>query len=288
MKNLYFICVSLLLAAFSVQAEDNNVFRHYSLSVGVGTTGVTGDLGTMVTDHLGLRGGVDYMPKFTYNTWLDMSFVNQYVATAADQYGVQIPANILEQYGLPDKVQVEGKYDNFTGHALLDIHPVKSSGFRFTVGAYIGKSDIVTVANKEPFMNPEYAGKAGIDLSRKGSSPMEKYTIVTDAAGNLDAKVKVNGFKPYLGIGFGRAVPKNRIGLQFDLGVQFWGKPELQTNLMYYDGEVGDFVTRYEKVEKGRITREDKDYKDVRDYLKTAEGIFAYPVLTFRLVGRIF
>ena len=139
-------------------------------------------------------------------------------------------------------------------------------------------------------MNPEYAGKAGIDLSKTGSSVMAKYTIVSDAQGNIDAKVKVNGFKPYIGIGFGRAVPRNRVGVQFDLGVQFWGKPELQTNVMYYDGELGDFVTRYEKVEKGRITRshEDKDYKDLRNALKTAEAITVYPVMTVRFVGRIF
>jgi hypothetical protein len=64
----------------------------------------------------------------------------------------------------------------------------------------------------------------------------------------------------------------------------------LQTNLMYYDGEMGDFVTRYEKVQKGRITRanEDKDYKDLRDALKTIEAISVYPVLTVRLVGRLF
>jgi hypothetical protein len=43
-------------------------------------------------------------------------------------------------------------------------------------------------------------------------------------------------------------------------------------------------------VEKGRITRanEDKDYKDLRDAMKTIEAIGVYPVLTLRLVGRIF
>jgi hypothetical protein len=188
------------------------------------------------------------------------------------------------------EVDLEGKLNMGDFSLMFDWYPWKSSSFRITAGAYIGKSDVVTVTNKEPFMNPEYAGKAGIDLSRTGSNIMEKYTIVTDAAGNVDAKLKVNGFKPYIGIGFGRAVPRKSIGLQFDLGVQFWGKPELQTNLMYYDGEQGDFVTRYEKIEKGRITRsnEDKDYKDLRDAVKTIEAISVYPVLTLRFVGRIF
>ena len=61
MRRICFICVTLMFAALATHAGDNNnVFSHYSLSVGIGTTGVTGDLGTMVTDYLGLRGGVDY------------------------------------------------------------------------------------------------------------------------------------------------------------------------------------------------------------------------------------
>lgn len=280
MKNLYFICVSLLLAAFSVQAEDNNVFRHYSLSVGVGTTGVTGDLGTMVTDHLGLRGGVDYMPNFTYNTWLDMSFVNQNVATAADQYGVQIPANILEQYGLPDKVQVEGKYDNFTGHALLDIHPVKSSGFRFTVGAYFGKKDgkLISAYNKEPGVLKNVAdfnARNGVysavpkeygELAAK----LGEYNLMPDAQGNANAYITVNDIRPYVGLGFGRAVPKSRINCQFDLGVQFWGHPKV------YNGVNGTQLTAEgAKGEDGGV-------------LKIISDVSVFPVISLRLSGRIF
>ena len=173
---------------------------------------------------------------------------------------------------------------------LFDYYPFTSSSFHVTAGAYIGNSDILAVTNTNDFINLAYAGKAGIDLSKSGSTMTEKYVIITDNQGNVKADLKVNGFKPYLGIGFGRAVPRKRIGVQFDLGVQFWGKPEAQTNLMYYDSSVGDFVTRYEKVQKGRITRshEDSDYKDVRDALKTIEAIGVYPVLTFRLNGRIF
>ena len=278
MKKLLTLCTFAVFGfsqAFAqLDSDDYGILNHVSVGVAAGTDGIGFQIAAPLTYHFAVRAGYSFMPslKYTQNLTLDKGDIAAFKVNGKYVHDVDL----------------EGKLNIGNFSLLFDIYPSKKSSFRFTAGAYIGKSDIVTISNKEPFMNPEYAGKAGIDLSRAGSTPMEKYTIVTDAEGNLDAKVKVNGFKPYIGIGFGRAVPKNRVGLQFDLGVQFWGKPELQTNLMYYDGEVGDFVTRYEKVEKGRITRDDKDYKDVRDGLKTAEGIIAYPVISLRLVGRLF
>ena len=280
MKKLLLICATVLFG-FSqshaqLKAEDYEICNHVSLGVSAGTTGIGFELAAPLTSHFAVRAGYSFVPKFKYTQKLTLDEGNLAAFKVNGQY--------------VHEVELEGALNINNFSLLFDWYPFTSSSFRITAGAYIGKSDLVTVTNKEPFMNPEYAGRAGIDLSRSGSTVMEKYTIVSDADGNIDASVKVNGFKPYIGIGFGRAVPRKRVGLQFDLGVQFWGKPALHTNLMYYDGEQGDFVTRYEKVEKGRITRanEDKDYKDLRDALKTAEAITAYPVMTFRLVGRIF
>ena len=280
MKKLLLICATALFgfgqAHAQLDEDDYGFFNHVSFGVSGGTTGIGFELAAPMTANFAVRAGYSFMPKIKYSQKLTLD--------KSDLAAFYVNGHYVHE------VDLEGKLNMGDFSLMFDWYPWKSSSFRITAGAYIGKSDVVTVTNKEPFMNPEYAGKAGIDLSRTGSNIMEKYTIVTDAAGNVDAKLKVNGFKPYIGIGFGRAVPRKSIGLQFDLGVQFWGKPELQTNLMYYDGEQGDFVTRYEKIEKGRITRsnEDKDYKDLRDAVKTIEAISVYPVLTLRFVGRIF
>lgn len=281
MRRICFICVTLMFAALATHAGDNNnVFSHYSLSVGIGTTGVTGDLGTMVTDYLGLRGGVDYMPKLTYKTWLDMSFINQNVATAADQYGIQIPADAQERYGLPDKVQVEGKYDNFTGHALLDIHPAKSNGFRITVGAYFGKKGhhLISAYNKD-----DGVLKAVADFNARrdpfAAVPAEYgqlaakvggYSLMPDDHGNANTYITVNNIRPYVGLGFGRAVPKSGINCQFDLGVQFWGHPKV------YDGVSGQQLTAEgAKGEDGGV-------------LKIVSDLNVFPVISLRLSGRLF
>jgi hypothetical protein len=95
--------------------------------------------------------------------------------------------------------------------------------------------------------------------------------------GNFKAYAKVNSFRPYLGIGFGRAVPKNRIGCQFDLGVQFWGKPDVYVPV--YDEATKQFID--EKIDGDRAGN------DAGKVLKTISKISVYPVLNFRLVGRI-
>lgn len=275
MKKLLLICALVtcgLSQAFAqLDDDDYGFFNHMSLGVSAGTDGIGIQVAAPLTYHFAVRAGYNFMPKFKYSTSLSLGNDNIGAFTT-------------------DKVELEGKLDMSSFDILFDYYPFTSSSFRVTAGAYFGKSDIVSVTNTNHFLNTAYAGKAGIDLSKSGSSMAEKYVIITDNQGNVQADLKVNSFKPYIGIGFGRAVPRKSIGLQFDLGVQFWGKPEVQTNLMYYDQTAGDFVTRYEKVQKGRITRshEDKDYKDLRDALKTIEAIGVYPVLTFRLNGRIF
>lgn len=278
-KKICLLGVAMMLASLTMLAGDNNVFRHYGLSVGVGTTGVTADLGTMVTDNLGLRGGVDFMPELTYRVWLDMDFINQRIDDMADQYGV--PQNIREQFGLPEKVQVEGKYNNFTGHALLDIHPIKSSAFRITVGAYFGEggdSKLITAYNKEEgFLKnvADFNARRGIfalvpDAYGQMAAKLGDYNLMPDDNGNANAYIKVNNIRPYVGLGFGRAVPKSRVGFQFDLGAQFWGNPKV------YNGVNGQQLTSEgAKGEDGGV-------------LKVISDISIFPVLSFRLTGRIF
>lgn len=46
----------------------------------------------------------------------------------------------------------------------------------------------------------------------------------------MSGGLKVSNFRPYVGLGFGRAVPKKRLGVMFELGVQFHGKPDVYTD----------------------------------------------------------
>jgi hypothetical protein len=93
------------------------------------------------------------------------------------------------------------------------------------------------------------------------------YTIPVDKNGNVSGGLKVANFRPYVGLGFGRVVPKKRINFMFEMGVQFHKTPEVYT-------DYGDLGSALEEA--------DDAFSDI------IEKITIYPVLKLRLNGRIF
>ena len=276
----------LMLGIASVQAQErnvlqeNNIFQHLGVGIGIGTTGVTFDLGTDVTDYVTVRAGLDFFPNIKADFDLKTGFETSYDKSKATAAGYSLPNG---------DIKIQGKTNLTTGHLLFDIHPFKNS-IRVTTGLYFGSSKIITVENKN---NAELIGVANwnADVSQLPGGPlaplavanggtlprigveMGDYFLAPDNNGHVDACIKVNSVRPYLGIGFGRLVPKNsRLTCNFDLGVQFWGKPEVYLNGI--DGE--------KKLEKSDI---DGKGSDALDYLSK---VTVYPSLTVRLVGRIF
>lgn len=308
MKKLLTLCGLVLL---SLGASAQMFEPHVGVGVGVGTTGIAIDAGITLNDYLGVRGGVDIMPKFKVNKDIDLKTedANKKVSQLTNEIN-QLNAKLeaagmqtvdLNQYpggNLPNKLEVQGKLDNTLGHILIDIHPFKTS-FHLTVGAYFGKDEIIDVYNKESgFLKPINAyNEAIINANSPSADPGVKqvvnqynlkmiggelgdYFVTPNPAENGDVRAyaKVKSFRPYVGLGFGRAVPKKRIGCQFDLGVQFWGKPEIYVPT--YDKAAGTY--QYEKIDG------DNAGEDAGKVLKTISKVSVYPVLNFRLVGRIF
>jgi len=308
MKKLLTLCGLVLL---SLGASAQMFEPHVGIGVGVGTTGIAIDAGITLNDYLGVRGGVDIMPKFKVNKDIDLKTedANKKVSqltTEINQLNAKLEAAgmqtvDLNQYpggNLPNKLEVQGKLDNTLGHILIDIHPFKTS-FHLTLGAYFGKDEIIDVYNKESgFLKPINAyNEAIINANSPSADPGVKqvvnqynlkmiggelgdYFVTPNPAENGDVRAyaKVKSFRPYVGLGFGRAVPKKRIGCQFDLGVQFWGKPEIYVPT--YNKAAKTY--QYEKIDG------DNAGEDAGKVLKTISKVSVYPVLNFRLVGRIF
>ena len=130
-------------------------------------------------------------------------------------------------------------------------------------GAYFGGSSLVKIEGHSDKLK---------DLIAQGESAgivIGDYTIPVDNNGNVSGGLKVSGFRPYLGLGFGRAVPKKRVGVMFELGVQFHGKPEVYTD----SGDVKDLLNEID---------EDDTFTKIMDKLTV------YPVMKIRICGRIF
>ena len=309
MKKLLIVCGMMVLGLQAVSAQKD--FR-LGAGLGVGTTGIAIDVSATYGNYLGARFGVDIMPKIKVNKDinLDTESKNKQISQMTGEindlnaqlrsYGMQEVD--LSQYpsgNLPNSMDVQGKLNNTTWHFLIDVYPFGSkNSFHATVGAYFGLSEIVSVYNKTAgFLSPINAynealiyaqDRPATDQVRQVvdqyhltmiGAEMGDYFVTPDPAKNGDVKAyaKVNGFRPYLGIGFGRAVPKKRIGCQFDLGVQFWGKPKVY--IPTYNKATGVFQDEQIDAEHAG--------DDAGKVLKTISKISVYPVLNFRLVGRI-
>ncbi len=108
-------------------------------------------------------------------------------------------------------------------------------------------------------------GKLGVKLGN--------YFLEPNKDGVIKTSVEVNALRPYIGIGFGRAIPtKHRFACNFDLGFQFWGTPKV-----YLEGDNG----------KTRLEKSDLDPESAKALKKLSETTF-WPVLNVRCVYRIF
>lgn len=256
----------MMLVALALSAQEENFLGHLSLSLGVGSTGITVDAGSMVNDRIALRAGVDVMPKIKYNTHLDMTIVNQTEST--------------ELSSIPWNVAVQGRLQNSTVHALLDYHPIEGSDFRVTMGAYIAAHNkIVTVANRDEavlLLVSDFNARRGEfadypDSYGQIAARMGEYSIMPDDEGNANAYIIVNRVRPYLGVGYGRSVPRRKsVNFQVDLGVQYIG------NAHVFNGVNGQ-----------ELTAEGARGED-GGWLRNISRIHVYPVLSFRIAGKLF
>lgn len=256
---------ALTLGAAQAQDRDDSKFygmaNRWSIAAGVGTEGIGFEVGTHFNRYLGARVGLNIMPGISY----------------ADDIRVDL-AGIdpeLKNLGFPTSamMNVEGSLSRTTVDVKLDVYPFASSFF-ITGGFSFSGNKIIKVTGHSQEVADAWArygsqaSSLGIQLTDVGVQ-IDDYFVPIDANGDISGGLKVSGFRPYLGLGFGRTVPKNRIGFRVELGAQFHGSPEF-----YVDN--GNFTQL-------RNAADD----DVSEAIDFVESIKVYPVLKFTLRGRI-
>lgn len=242
-----FVCLNVLFNPVSAQKE-LGIFNSLSVGVSAGTTGIGVDVATPVTPYFAIRGGVSIMPGIHINTDVDVDLV------AVDE-GVNSKPEVRS-------LDMTGSTKRASGELLVNFYPFpNASSFFVTAGAYFGGSKLLKIDGHSDELAEyvQHEGFAGIVIGDQ--------TIPVDKNGNVSGGLKVNGFRPYVGVGFGRAVPKNRIGVQFELGVQLHGSPKLYSSA----GDLGDAFT---------------DGDD--SFTKIMDKLTVYPVMKVRFCGRLF
>lgn len=247
MKKLILLCFFLIACAGSNQMtaqKEPGIFNSLAIGISAGTTGIGFDIASPIGSHLTLRAGVAIMPNFNYSDNVDVN-IDYFERNTFD----------------PSPIYIEGGMGRTAGELLLNVYPFKSSGFFVCGGAYFGGGKLIKIKGHSDELAKLVAegNKVGIDIG--------DFRIPVDKDGNISGGIEVASFRPYLGLGFGRAVPKSRLGFMFELGVQFHKTPKVYTN----SGTLVDLSTTA-----------DNDFSDIIDKLSV------YPVLKFRLSGRLF
>lgn len=253
-----------LAVVFSFQAthaqetEKYGLFDHLGIGVSIGTDGLGFDLAAPITDWAAVRTG--------------MSF-NSFIKYTEKDVEIKNPDKTVV-----DKIDIVRKFNSDDFKLLFDLYPFKSSSFHLTAGAFIGSKKAYRMYTTEPIVkHQEDYGSAYIELGG------HKFSSRKD--GKAEANVEVKSFRPYLGIGFGRAVPKkSRVTVTCDFGVKFWGKPAVYG----WERTPGTTMNDPDWVRYTKLEKEDIDNERGRDFYEDIEKISVYPVINIRLCGRIF
>lgn len=244
-------------------ASDRFLFNHLGAGVSIGLDGIGVELATPVTPYLGLRAGVSFFPKINVNVD-DIDYTRN---------------------GKDGKGEAKAKLNKFDGKVLLDVYPFGNKlSVHVTGGLFIGGSNLITASFIEDSNAPI---GAGISKKYNWGTPDQEQWVVKATSNSIDLRLRTNSIKPYIGIGFGRMVPKpnKRVGVACDLGVQFHGKPKLEG---YATLTPGDSQHRWEELNAENFDFGEDFHKDVEDALDIIHKVNVWPVLNIRITGRIF
>ena len=157
---------------------------------------------------------------------------------------------------------------NFThGNVLVDYHP--AGIFHVTAGFFVGNSSLGIHGFMADWRNNNAQAKLLPGYQWPSVNLLDQKIDLTDGKANID--FQLGGIvKPYLGIGVGRAISKNKkLAVKFELGALYLGEYTLKQN--------------GKKLDLSKST--DPDIKEAHDILKQ---ITAYPLMNLQLTYRIF
>ena len=258
-KRLLTIATTVLLGTPIMTAQNDfyGVFNRFGANAGISTEGITVGLAAPITSYLELDLDANFMPGFK---------VDGEVNIGAGDILIPTSTGGIDTYHI-SKGTLEGNFSRTTFNARLSLYPFGerlalfiSGGISFggeKIAKLSGHSNEVARLYSE---HPEY--------SKEITAEIDKYKIIIDRNGNVKGDARVKNVRPYVGLGYGRLIPKNRVGFRIEAGCQFMGKIKV-----YQDGH-----------ELNAVLNEAGD----DDLSKIIDKWSIYPVLRLTLTGRLF
>ena len=237
--------------------------NHVGINVGAGTEGISVGLAAPVTGFFELEAGVNVMPSFKLSGDLDVD-VN--TSSLPQVPNVQCPHEAT--------IHAEGSFDRTTFNVKANLYPF-GGGTKFFIaaGLSIGGEKIAEVSGScdelRDFSQSLPSQELKDQFRQAVSANLAGYNLQFDENYNVQGDIRCKKVRPYLGLGFGRLVPKNRLGMRLELGCQFMDKLKVYQN----DTEID-------------INKALEDAGD-DDLSKFVKDLKIYPVVKFSFTGRI-
>lgn len=237
--------------------------NHVGINVGAGTEGISVGLAAPVTGFFELETGVNVMPSFKLSGDLDVD-----VNTSS------LPQVPTVTYPTSATIHAEGSFDRTTFNVKANLYPF-GGGTKFFIaaGLSIGGEKIAEVTGScdelRKFSQSLPTQELKNEFRQAVSANLAGYNLQFDENYNVQGDIRCKKVRPYLGLGFGRLVPKNRLGMRLELGCQFMDKLKVYQN----DTEID-------------INKALEDAGD-DDLSKFVKDLKIYPVVKFSFTGRI-
>lgn len=266
MKKLMMVAVILLTSVGSVMAQKEykrGFLNHVGINVGAGTEGISVGLAAPVTGFFELEAGVNVMPSFKLSGDLDVD-----VNTSS------LPQVPTVTYPTSATIHAEGSFDRTTFNVKANLYPF-GGGTKFFIaaGLSIGGEKIAEVNGScdqlREFSQSLPSQELKDQFRQAVSANLAGYNLQFDENYNVQGDIRCKKVRPYLGLGFGRLVPKNRLGMRLELGCQFMDKLKVYQN----DTEID--------INKALVDAGDDDLS------KFVKDLKIYPVVKFSFTGRI-
>ena len=281
MKKKFFTVFLCCMTVWSGISAQESVSAFKNLAVGLeflSTTGLGLELATPLSPNFALRGGISILP-FSYHTTPESS-VDQSILEKIDN-AINTYPNIvsdLNRKGLPTRaadissdINATASLNLINGKILFDYYPWAKYSFHFTGGLYIGASEILKVKGRmdEAVDVLNVLKDNGVDYFNEPYllDKEKDYQLTGKDVMDIRGQLKTNSVKPYFGLGFGRAVPKSRVSVSFELGAFYHGTPKITSESQNIQKLI------------------DNELSDVSEILK---DIPIYPVISLKLNIKLF
>ena len=178
-----------------------------------------------------------------------------------------------------------------SGSLLVDYHP-GGKAFRVTAGLFFGSKNLVNLFNTKAL--PEAYRNAGVSYYLDGdkSDISNFYRIQPDEKGFVSGLLRTGAVRPFVGIGFGSAIPRKRVGVTFDLGAEYIGGIEVRTDARNVMGDVESIPLSTagvkQTIQDMAGSASGKSYDRYADYVDKLRSLPVLPVARLSVFVKLF